>query len=467
MPDTVLRPPLSDAARRALWAWSALAIGALGMAGVFALLLALSRTPIVGEAIPWPAAFFGKGLVIHVVFSFVAWFLAVFAALLELATWQVAHPRPRLEPAGRLAAAVAAAAAAMLLAPAFLDRGEPTLNNYVPAIIDPLYYAGLIALAAAVAAMVVRLLVNLPGRARPIGAFPFVLAASGVTYLIALACFALAYARLAGQAPSYAFNEYLFWGGGHVLQFVNAGMLIAAWARLAAIAAPGGAPMGDRLLKGAAAWLVLTALAAPALYAAFDAFSGAQSQAFTDLQYALAPPLIAAAAAAAWACRGAGVGALAREPAALALALSFVVIGFGGTLGFFVDGADTRTPAHYHGVIAGINLAFMGLFLRLILPLLGRAPRGRRLLLWQLWLFGAGQTVAAVGLFLAGGFGAPRKTAGAAQGLDEWGAIAGMALNGIGALVAIAGGVLFIVTVAAALLRARRENSPECQGVSV
>ncbi|MAF47919.1 MAG: hypothetical protein CMM10_06635, partial [Rhodospirillaceae bacterium] len=60
---------------------------------------------------------------------------------------------------------------------------------------------------------------------------------------------------------------------------------------------------------------------------------------------------------------------------------------------------------------------------------------------------------------LAGGYGAPRKTFGEAQGLDEMGAIAGLYLNGIGAVVAIIGGVMFIWTVAAALLRAETPAS--------
>ena len=78
---------VDPAARRELWAWSALAILSLGVAGVFALLLALSRTPGIQDAVPWPLDFFRKGLVIHVVFAFIIWFLAMFGAIMHLATW--------------------------------------------------------------------------------------------------------------------------------------------------------------------------------------------------------------------------------------------------------------------------------------------------------------------------------------------------------------------------------------------
>ena len=450
----------SAAARRELWGWSALAIASLAVAGVFALLLALSRTPGLGEAFAWPTAFFQKGLVIHVVFSFVVWFLAVFGALLQLATARLAEGAPRLEPLGIAAVWVAAGAAVLLFVPAFLDRGEPTLNNYVPAIIDPLYYAGLAALAGALGLAVLRLLVNLAGRRAALDPFSFTIAASGFAYLVALLCFGLAYWRLGGAPLSHAFNEDLFWGGGHVLQFVNLGLLVAAWWLLAAAALDGGAVPGWPF-KGAAAWVALFTLPAPLLYAVFESFSGAQAEAFTDLQYALAPPAMAVAvaiglgAARQW---RAGAAPSWKDPAFLCLALSFAVFATGGGLGFFVDGADTRTPAHYHGVIAGINLAFMGLFFVVFLPLLGRPPRRRKLLYAQVWLFAGGQSIAALGLFWAGGYGAPRKTAGAAQGLEDVGAIVGMALNGAGALFAVLGGVLFIWTAAAALLRKPRAN---------
>jgi heme/copper-type cytochrome/quinol oxidase subunit 1 len=144
-----------------------------------------------------------------------------------------------------------------------------------------------------------------------------------------------------------------------------------------------------------------------------------------------------------------------REPAFLCLALSAALFMVGGAFGLFVDGADTRTPAHYHGVIAAITLAFMGLFYTLLLPALNRPAIPGRAMTSQIFLFAGGQLMACIGLFLAG---APRKTAGAAQGLQDAGAMIGMAMNGFGALIAIIGGIMFIWIAAAALLRTPRAN---------
>ena len=440
--------------RRELWGWSTLAVGALAIAGVFALLLAISRIPGIEAVFPWPLAFFHKGLVIHVVFSFVVWFLAVFGALLLIAARRAAGGPPRFAGLGRAAVAGMAIAAPLLFVPALLDRGEPTLNNYVPVIIDPLYYAGLVVMGASMALAVVRLVLNLRRGTATADPMPLALAAAGLVYAIALVCFAVAYVLLAGDEPSHGFNEDLFWGGGHVLQFLNTLLLVVAWSLLAVRAFGPSAP-GRAVVLVAAGLLALSVVPAPFLYLVFEPFSAAHTEAFTDLQYALAPPTVLVA----------GAIALRRnrplpwqEPAFLYLVLSVMVFAAGGALGLFVDGADTRTPAHYHGVIAGVTLAFMGLFHTEFLPLLERPLKRGKLLFAQVYLFAGGQLAACIGLYMAGGFGAPRKTAGEAQGLEETGAIVGMALNGIGALFAVLGGVLFIWLVASALLRPPNNN---------
>mgnify|MGYP005637200315 FL=1 len=154
-----------------------------------------------------------------------------------------------------------------------------------------------------------------------------------------------------------------------------------------------------------------------------------------------------------------GKGLQMRDPVLLCLLLSPVVFAVGGILGLFVDGGDTRTPAHYHGIIAGINLSFMGLFYGFFLPLLDRDLKPGKALYAQIYMFGGGQLVASVGLFLAGGYGTPRKTAGGAQGLEAIGAKIGMYMNGIGALIAVIGGVMFIWMVSKSLLGAPRTST--------
>ena len=437
------------AARRELWAWSALAILSLGVAGVFALLLALSRTPGIQDAVPWPLDFFRKGLVIHVVFAFIIWFLAMFGAIMHLATWS---GKPRLARLGTVGVGLAFVACLLILLPALMDRGEPTLNNYVPAIVDPVYYAGIALLAGAMTLPAAQLFL---ASIKDESALADVAVAAATIYGVALVCFGLAFHELSGETPSHGFNEALFWGGGHMIQFLTTTLMLGAWAVLAEIAL-GADALPRRIVRSAVLVLALFTLVGPVLYLVFPgAYSAARMDSFSRLLWALGPSTVVVA----WAILRAVRRIEARpwsDPAFLCLLMSIGVFGLGGVLGMFIDGADTRTPAHYHGVIAGVTLAFMGLFHRVLIPLLDRPSVSDRVVRVQLILFAAGQTLACLGLFLAGGYGAPRKVAGAAQGLEAVGAIAGMVMNGIGAVIAVAGGVMFIWTAGRAVFSRRR-----------
>jgi cytochrome c oxidase subunit 1 len=451
----------ADAAlRRELAGWVVIAVSALAIAGAFAFLLAISRVPGVEAVFPWPVGFFQKGLVIHVVFSFVIWFLAVFGALALLAGNRLAPGLPPLPAVGLVAVAGCGLALPLLFFPGLLDSGEPTLNNYVPVIIDPLYYAGLALMAVSVGCAAMRLLASVRLSNLRQDRIAATIAATALACLLALACFALALRALSEAPYSHAFNEELMWGGGHVLQFVNTLLLLASWGLLAA-------PLVTRPPTGAlalsSALLLASALTAPAFYFLFPAFSAEQTRAFTLLQYVLGP---AAAITA--------IPILARirrpwpwrEPAFLAMMLSMLLFAVGGALGLFVDGADTRTPAHYHGVIASVTLAFFGLFFSLFLPLLGKPIDNGRRLRAILHLYAWGQLAACIGLFVAGGHGAPRKMAGEAQGLVDLAPMIGMGINGLGGLIAVIGGVLFVWTVGSALLRSANANNSLAQTTS-
>ena len=421
-------------------AWTGIGIAALALAGVFALMLAISRVPGAERVFPWPVAFFEKGLVIHVVFSFVVWFLCAFAALVCAVTPRSVDGSGRL--LGMPALFCAVGALVLLGVPALLDRGEPSLNNYVPVIIDPLYYAGLVALAAGVAAVSIRFWMN-NDKSRMSEPLYRAMAAGTTIYLLAIVCFLLAWLLNINEPPSVRFNEDVFWGGGHAMQFLNTLLMIAGWWILAR---PGDA--GARAYRWAVGLCLLPVGVMPLLYVLYPTDSGALFTVFTDMQYLMALPTLAALFGL-W--RG-GIGG-ADGVERLALKLSLLVFLVGGFLGLFVDGADTRTPAHYHAVIAGVNLALIGVVYAWIVPATGRPAIAGKAAKVSLWGYGIGQLIHSLGLFVAGGYGAPRKTAGADQGIEALGAQLGLYGMGVGALIAVVGGITFIWLAARALSR--------------
>jgi cytochrome c oxidase subunit I len=447
---------VESAVRRELVRWAWLAVGALAVAGVFALLLALSRIPGMEKTPFWPIDFFYKGLVIHVVFSLVIWLMGVFAFLATIATMRLAGDHVRTAPLGRIGQAAALVAFPCLFAPAFLEATQPELTNYIPIIRHPVYDLGLFVLGLGVLAPVVRLLVNLPGRLASAPPLAVAMALGGFVYVLALVCFGVATTLLA-RSGELASREELFWGGGHVLQFVYAGLMVTNWSILARISL-GEEAVDNRVLLGCVGLIALLATAAPAFYAIFAPFSDHQREAFRFLQFGIAAPtLIFAVSLVSRALRSPGPWPW-PDPAFFALAISLALFALGGVMGFLVNGSDARTPAHYHAVITAVSVSSAGMLLTFGLKELGKPPAPPRLTRLLLGLYGGGQFVASIAMFIAGGYGALRKTPSGAGSPDTV-AAAGMAAHGIASIFTILGGAAFVIVAIRALWRASPARS--------
>ncbi len=446
-----------SAVRRELLGWAWLAVGALAVAGVFALLLALSRIPGMEKTPFWPIDFFYKGLVIHVIFSLVIWLQCVFAFLVAVATLKLAGDDVRLAPLGRIGQGAILIAFPCLFAPAFFEKTQPELANYIPLILHPIYDVGLVALALGVLAPVLRLLVNLPGRLAGPPPLAVAMALGGFIYIWALACFAIAGTLLADEGSLAWSRDQLYWGGGHLLQFVYAALLLTNWSILARTSL-GDEAVDNRAFLVSLLLIALIALPAPAFYAAFEPFSAGQHEAFRLLQFGIAAPtLIFAVSLCVRALRSPTPWPW-RDPAFFALAVSLALFALGGAMGFLITGSDTRTPAHYHAVITAVSVSSAGMLLTFGLSELGRAPAPPRATRILIALYGGGQFVASIAMFVAGGYGALRKTPSGAGSLDAV-AAAGMAVHGIASIFTIIGGAAFVVIAIRALWRAGAVSS--------
>ncbi len=441
----------AGALREELRGWAALAIGSLALAGIMAVLIAVSRIPGIQAFGIWPLDFFAKGLVIHVIFSLVVWFLTVFALLVSMATFEIAGEEVRAGALGGIGALTAAAAYPLLFLTSFDHTSAASLNNYIPVIQHHAYYDGLVLLTLGIAMPVLRLLLNLPARWLEMPPLPLAMTAGSFIYLIAMICFAIAGYLSWGGTLSKELNEILFWGGGHILQFLFCLLMLTGWFILAR-ASLGESAIGRDSLRIAALLLLAFTLPGPFLFRVFDMQSDTFRSAFRYLQFVMAlPTLLVGVPLLFGIAKAKEKGPLPwRDPGFIALALSLTLFAVGGLMGQVINGVDTRTPAHYHAVITAVSVAAVGLMLTYCLPALERTPENSRWLRLQIWLYGGGQLFACIGLFLAGQNGAPRKTPTSLAALTEP-AVIGMFLNGIGALIAVAGGVMFVVTVIRAL----------------
>lgn len=440
--------PLAPNAARELRGWALAAIAALAVSGVLAPMLALSRAPGMDAYLPWAEQAFVRAIIEHVVFSVVVWTFAVFGGLMAIAAHDAGAGKG--DWLGRAGLWLMLPAFVLLFAPGMMESAEPSLNNYVPVMIHPLYYWGVAVLFAALALPALRLLLGpaTGSRVRD-GAY-----AAALTYGIALACVAIAWVSLGGAPVSVAYNEDLFWGGGHALQAMNALLLLTAWAVLGdkALGRPFVAEGPYRIALGAA---LLAAFACALLYAAFPIDGGHLREAQSKLKFFLVIPTgLFGLAVLPNLIRGLRMGAM-KDPAFTAVVLSMALFGVGGVMGYFADGTDTRTPGHYHAVLGGVNLAFFGLVMFYFLPLLGRSLKPNRWRFAPLYIYALGQALQSVGMFVAE---APRKTMGQAQMLETAIERFGMELNKNGALIAVIGGILFVWIVGRALLRRSPSN---------
>jgi heme/copper-type cytochrome/quinol oxidase subunit 1 len=326
------------------------------------------------------------------------------------------------------------------------------LSNYVPVLTDPVFLAGLGLFALGAFVPAADLLIH-PHHANP--ALGNGVTAAGAVFLLAALCFALAWQAFPAGTNPLEHVDTLVWGAGHLLQIAYTGLLLTAWQSLGAQAF-GTPPLGRGTWRLVCALLVIAAVPGPVLYMVHQGNPEALRGAFTQLYlYGLPVPVIAMTIA-----TGVRIWHGPRDwrsPAFLGLALSLAQMLFAGLMGLFADGTDTRTPAHYHAEIGAVNLALIGLIFAQLLPALGRAGESSRASRLQFWIYGIGQAIASLGLFVAGAEGVGRKVAGAAQGLDTVTKKLAMGLAGGGGVVAVVGGVLFIWLALARLLARKPE----------
>ncbi len=333
----------------------------------------------------------------------------------------------------------------------FIRQGAPLLNNYIPVYDTTLFLCGLTAFLAGIGIVLAACLFQ-SLRARTVTlilpqhratAQRYGIAVSGITTLIAGLCLYFSYMALAPLRDTFHTQDYydlLFWSSGHVLQFTYTQIMLVAWLWLAE-------EQKLRLFFSARTMSILFTLhlfivsPSPLAYLYYDVTSYAYLDFFTQqMRYGggIAAGALSLIIAAAFIMQP---FPRKKRPQRNALIASICLFAAGGALGLLITGSDTQVPAHYHGSIVGISLALMGLSYSL-LPRLGYRKAKGRLAEIQPLLYGGGQLLHIAGLAWSGGYGALRKTPGAVDSLQGQ---AAMGLMGLGGLLSITGGLLFVI----------------------
>ncbi|MFO1241779.1 MAG: cbb3-type cytochrome c oxidase subunit I [Rickettsiales bacterium] len=429
--------------------WLFAGVIALAIAGLFSVVLVMARSPQFANLLPLNDVFH-TALVVHVDLSILVWFLAIAGLIWARAAEQMPNPVLQLPyfRAGGVAA-FSVGIAAIAFAP--LDtNGQPLMSNYIPVLTTPVFFIGLALVAAGLILSAIDFLAVcgvLPMRqtvaeestfdkAMRFGAWT-----AALMLMIALAYFDMSANALKGQPKDTEFYEHAFWAGGHILQFLYTQLLVFAWVLL--LNRIYGIALYARIITVLFFLGILPVLISIRIMTHMDLNDAMFFQEFTDLmikQNGTAPGLALIFLL--------FVGFRhRREQAKTALnaylGCSVALFVYGGVLGLLISGQNVTIPAHYHGSIVGVTLAMMGLTVAL-LPEYGYRDASRwKLAYWQPVTLAVGQIMHVTGLAWSGGYGVLRKTPGALEG----GAKAAMGLMGMGGLLAIIGGLMFVIVV--------------------
>lgn len=427
--------------------WLFVALFALGLAGVLATGLVFARMPILAQFVTDPA-FFKRCLVVHVDLALVVWFYAFVAALFALIPSRV-----RSNVLARHGSIFAVIGVVLMLAAAGANGARPILANYIPVIDHPLYTGGLVAIGLGLACTFLDPKL-LPGNEEASSFLPPAaivgLRASALAVLLAFVTFFSTRLAMPRDLTPDTYFELVMWGGGHVLQFASVAAMMAVWTVLLARLL-GYSPISRRVAVFLFATLIAPLFAAPLLPLA-GVTSATYHVTFTRfMQFGIAPAVLAYLAISIGAVVRARRSISLRDGAFLGFSASAALTVAGFALGASIRGPNTTIPAHYHASIGAVTVAFMAVTVPLLeaVGFPAPSPRVRALARVQPLLLGGGQLVFAIGFALAGAHGMRRKAYGGEQEIRTIAEWIGLGVMGIGGLVAVVGGVLFLVIVGA------------------
>ncbi|MDP6574300.1 MAG: cbb3-type cytochrome c oxidase subunit I [Rhodospirillales bacterium] len=495
-PDTGFRIHL---AADKLIKWNAVtAVVFLLVGGLFGLLVALTRWPAVHLL---PADLFYLALTAHGLDVLLVWIIFFEIAVLYFACSILLNSRLAAPKVAWLAYWLMLVGAVMTNIAVLRGDSSVMFTSYVPMQAAPDFYLGIIlfAVGALFACFVFfGTLVIAKQEKTYEGSVPLVTFGALTAAIIAvftIAAGAIILVPTLFWSLGYISNidtlmyKVVWWGMGHSSQQINVAAHIAVWYALAAILF-GAKPLSEKVSRGAFLLYILFLqlasahhlLVEPGLAAEYKIFNTSYALYLAVLASMIHGLTVPGSIEAAQRKKGLTKGlyewlrkAPWSNPSFSGLALSIIMFGFLGGISGVMMGTEqlnlithntTYVPGHFHAtVVTGTTLAFMALAYWLVPVLWQRELVLPGLAKWQPYLFGIGMGLVSLFLMGAGTLGVPRRHwdmafSDAAITHDfPAAAFLMMGLNGVAALIATLGGVIFILNMVGTILWGKKKEA--------
>ncbi|MDM8335155.1 cbb3-type cytochrome c oxidase subunit I [Wolbachia pipientis] len=419
--------------------WIFLAVCALACSGLLSIIIIFLRLPFISSLIPSAQYIFDNALVIHVNLSILVWMCSIISLLFIINLQNVNNWLNFLRVLSTLSML-------LMFISAFVPNTEVIKSNYIPVLENKLFLFGL-------SLFITSILIN-AGFTYTSNKQISYLSVGQIGLVIILAssflCFILAYNNVPidiYHSDKNLFYEYLFWGGGHLLQFAFVqGMFLVYLIMLSS---------NDVSLASSNKITILPlfintvlAVGVPLIYFVYSVDSVELIQFFT------------------WHMRIAGavlpcflIKLIYRNIKTLIndksnyLLHSFVLFIYGGLLGVLTIEGNVTIPAHYHGSVVGITIAFMN-FIYWLLPKLGCKEIKSSIVKLQIYAYSIGHFLHITGFVWLGGYGALRKVAD----LPNISSMLARTYFIMGGAISVVGGMLFVIIVLLSLLKSKARS---------
>lgn len=398
-----------------------LAISALAFSGLLSIAVVFLRLPFFSSSLSFAQHIFDNALVVHVNLSILVW-MCSFISLLLIANSSQARNW------FNFSWFLSILSVLLIFISAFIPSSEIIKSNYIPILQNKLFLFGL-------GLFFISMLVTIIVRLILIDSLTLEQISIAIIFLCSVLCLVLAYYNMPArlyQTDKALFYEYLFWGVGHLLQFTFVqGMFLVYLIILNKLTAEGRIPLIINTIL-----VVFT----PLIYLFYSVDSTELIQFFT------------------WHMRIAG----AFLPCALTILVcrniktllhnnllhSFILFIYGGILGVLTIEGNVIIPAHYHGSVVGVTIAFMSFIYYLFSQ---TSNYKSSLIKIQINAYSIGHFLHITGLVWLGGYGALRKVAD----LPSISSNLARACFILGGAISIIGGMLFIIISFLCLLKKR------------